>query len=86
MIDYFRGIKWWAIPAYVTGGVSGEFVKANGEVRITAGHRLDFVGAADLGQDLAIKEPGRCASCAIEPRTEILLSAVPAKRGGVEGG
>jgi galactokinase/mevalonate kinase-like predicted kinase len=74
VIEYFRRIKWWAIPAYVTGGLCGEFVKTGGDVRITAGHRLDFVGAADLGQDCAIGTPGICCSCAIEPRTEIVLT------------
>jgi hypothetical protein len=77
VIDFFRSHKpkWTALPAYVTPGICGEFVKANGEVRISAGHRLDFVGAADLGQDPRIGIRGCCCSCAIEPRTEIVLSS-----------
>lgn len=71
---FFGDRGWTTIPAYVTSGVCGEFMKGDGEVRITAGHRLDFVGAADLGQDLAIGRRGISCSCAIEPRTEIVLS------------
>ena len=77
VIRFFKSEKWkWrALPAYVTSGICGEFVKSDGEVRITAGHRLDFIGAADLGQDVRIRKAGCCCSCAIEPRTEIVLSS-----------
>jgi hypothetical protein len=50
-------------------------IKSNGEVRFTAGHRIDFIGAADLGQNVEIGLEGCCCSCAIEPRTEIVLAA-----------
>jgi hypothetical protein len=71
---------WWCSPLYVSSGVCGEFVKSDGHVRITAGHRLDFVGAADVGQDSDIAENGVCCSCAIEPRSEIILEQGRATR------
>lgn len=86
VIQFFQNMEWWASPAYVTSGICGEFIKANGDIRITAGHRLDFVGAADLGQDIRIGAPGRCCSCAIEPRTEMLLSATRPRREPGEDG
>jgi hypothetical protein len=64
---------WWASPAIVTTGICGEFIRSDGRVRITAGHRIDFIGAADLGQDARIATPGVCCSCAIEPRTMIVF-------------
>jgi hypothetical protein len=75
VIEYFVGHDWWVQPALVTDGVSGEPIDGGRGVRITAGHRIDFVGAADLGQDGRIKVAGRCCGCAIEPRAEILGSA-----------
>jgi hypothetical protein len=74
VLAFFEAEGWWATPALITGGVYGEFLKSKGKVRLTAGHRLDFVGAADLGQDLHIGKEGCCCSCAIEPRAEILVS------------
>ena len=74
VLGFFEDENWWATPALVTGGIYCEYVKTKGDVRFTAGHRLDFVGGADLGQDIAIRKEGRCCSCAIEPRAEILLS------------
>lgn len=73
VMPFFKQRDWVALPAHVTSGICGEFITNNGDVRITAGHRLDFVGAADLGQDIAIGHAGCCCSCAIEPRTEIVL-------------
>lgn len=74
IISFFRDIHWIAIPALVTPGVCPEFLRESGEIRITAGHRLDFIGAADLGQNIEIGRPGCCCSCAIEPRTEIVFT------------
>lgn len=75
IIAFFEAHRWVAFPAYVTSGLCSEFMKSNREIRFTAGHRLDFVGAADLGQDHRIAVAGTCCSCAIEPRTEIVLGA-----------
>jgi len=75
VIKFFATKNWLAMPALVTQGVCGEFMNgAGGDIRITAGHRLDLVGGADLGQDIAIGKAGWCCSCAIEPRSEITLS------------
>ncbi len=69
---FLRERKWWAKRLIVTDGVSAEFLRSDGGVRFTAGHRVDLIGAADLGQDWRIGEPGRCVSCAIEPRSSRL--------------
>lgn len=68
---------WWVQPAIVTDGVCSELLAGERGVRITAGHRIDFVGAADLGQDSRIGVAGRCCACAISPRTEILSCTFP---------
>ena len=44
------------------------------EIVLSAGYRFDFIGAADLGQDLRVGQFGVCCSCAIEPRAELHLS------------
>lgn len=74
-IEIFKREGWWATPAYITGGLSAEFIRSDGQVRFTAGHRLDLIGSADLGQDPKINTPGICCACAIEPRTELIIHA-----------
>jgi len=76
VLAFLRDAGWWASPVRVTGGLRAEAGGA-GPIRFTAGHRVDFVGVADLGQDRAIATPGRCCSCAIEPRGEIILETTP---------
>ncbi|MGD9856128.1 MAG: hypothetical protein AB7U20_14385 [Planctomycetaceae bacterium] len=71
VIEYLASAGWTAIPADVTGGVDVQVTCP--AVRITAGHRLDFIGAADLGQDPHISAAGVCCSAAIAPRSELLL-------------
>jgi hypothetical protein len=75
VVAYLAERGWWASPAIVTTGICGEFIRSDGKVRITAGHRIDFIGAADLGQDERIATPGVCCSCAIEPRTMIVFKS-----------
>lgn len=53
---------WSAMPVHVTGGLA----VADGAA--SCGHRVDLIGAADLGQDPSINEPGVCLAVAIEPR------------------
>lgn len=77
VVTYLTGKGWWASPAIATTGICGEFVRSDGKIRITAGHRIDFIGAADLGQDQRIATPGMCCSCAIEPRTMIVFRPTP---------
>ena len=72
VLTFLRGEGWWASPVRVTDGLRAE-TGDGGRPRFTAGHRVDFVGVADLGQDRAIATPGRCCSCAIEPRGEVIL-------------
>lgn len=74
VIRFLQAKAWCALPALVTQGVYGEFMNGE-EIRISAGHRCDFIGASDLGSDVAIGRPGCCCSAAIEPRSEILLSS-----------
>ncbi len=80
VVRHLLGKGWWASPAIVTTGICGEFIRSDGKVRITAGHRIDFIGAADLGQDERIMTPGRCCSCAIEPRNMIVFRSLPGRR------
>lgn len=74
-VDFFRRLNWWAAPVTVTGGVDSarNSNPRNSEMRFTAGHRIDIVGAADLGQDPRINVPGICCSIAVEPRTELVV-------------
>jgi hypothetical protein len=81
VIEFFKDKHRWATPTYTTSGLCGEFLRSDGQVRITAGHRLDFIGAADLGQNVHLQKPGQCCSCAIEPRTEILFESDGPRRG-----
>jgi galactokinase/mevalonate kinase-like predicted kinase len=67
---------WLFMPALVTGGLRCEQLAEEGLVRISAGYRIDFVGAADLGQDPRIGEDGLCVSAAIKPR-EMRMFAAP---------
>jgi len=72
VIQHLRKLGWWAAPVSVTGGFSMEISPRNA-VRVTAGYRLDLIGAADLGQDATIRQSGCCLSLAIEPRAEMIL-------------
>lgn len=72
VIQFLRNEGWCASPAVVTGGASTEILPHN-KVRITAGYRLDLIGAADLGQDSTIRQCGCCIGVAIEPRAEMFL-------------
>ncbi len=70
-IKYFKKCGWNVLPIKITGGVN--VIKKRKHFVISAGYRFDFVGAADLGQDLRIGQLGLCCSCAIEPRAELNL-------------
>jgi hypothetical protein len=67
---------WVALPALVTGALDARADRPGGPIRITAGHRIDLVGAADLGQDPSIGVDGVCCSIAINPRCELTLALV----------
>ncbi|MBC7924458.1 MAG: hypothetical protein H7039_02270 [Bryobacteraceae bacterium] len=75
VVTYLTEKGWWASPAIATTGICGEFVRSDRKIRITAGHRIDFIGAADLGQDERINTRGICCSCAVEPRTMIVFES-----------
>jgi galactokinase/mevalonate kinase-like predicted kinase len=73
VIQFLRSQSWYATAVAVTTGMSVENLPGD-KLRISAGYRLDLVGAADLGQDASIQQKGCCCSCAIGPRAEILMS------------
>ena len=80
---------WEAGPLVVTGGLRCDVDGPGGLTRISAGHRVDLVGAADLGSDPSIGRDGICCSIAVEPRCELVLKAPrpgsnPSRR-GLEG-
>lgn len=64
---YLHGCGWASLPAHVTGGLR----VADGVASV--GHRVDLIGAADLGQDPSIGLPGRCLALAVEPRVFRML-------------
>lgn len=66
VLDSFSSLGWWAGPARVARGV--QLGRVGGRWEVSAGFRVDLVGAADLGQDVALGEAGTCCSFAIEPR------------------
>jgi len=74
LTEFLTALEWSVKRIVVTHGVDAESIDGGRDVRITAGHRIDFIGAADLGADGRIRTEGRCCACAIEPRREILKS------------
>ena len=74
VVEFLRNQEWLASPARVTGGLQREFNHDPRKICWTAGHRIDFVGAADLGIDPTIAQDGICTSCAIEPRSKLTIS------------
>jgi len=39
---------------------------------------VDLIGAADLGQDRAVRRPGVCVALAVEPLSELWVRRAPA--------
>jgi hypothetical protein len=68
-IDYFRGIGWIAQRARLAPGFAAELIDPN-TAWFRAGHRLDIIGAADLGCDPAIGRDGLCVAMAVQPVSE----------------
>ncbi len=82
-IDYFRGIGWIAQRARLARGLAAEVIDAN-SAWFCAGHRLDVIGAADLGRDPAIGRDGVCLAMAVRPVSEAWVRRIP--DGGVRRG
>jgi galactokinase/mevalonate kinase-like predicted kinase len=72
--EALRATGWTVEPVVVTGGLQFRQVRRGGLVRISAGQRLDAVGASDLGGDSSIREDGVCCGIAIEPRCVATLA------------
>jgi galactokinase/mevalonate kinase-like predicted kinase len=70
--DHLEGEGWVVVPVRLAGGLDWQ-ESGPGEVRFVAGHRIDLVGAADLGQDRAIGVDGVCVALAIEPLSELTI-------------
>ena len=71
--EFIRDLGWTVMPVRVTKGLEFGGSRKR-EIVLSAGYRFDFIGAADLGQDLRVGQFGVCCSCAIEPRAELHLS------------
>jgi hypothetical protein len=70
-LAYLESQGWVAFPAVVARGLDWRVDGA--EVCFTAPYRIDFVGAADLGQSGSVGADGVCFGLAIEPRSELRL-------------
>jgi hypothetical protein len=70
VLEFFDSLGWYAWPAQVTHGLECDGSAAPEAVRISAGLRIDYIGAADLGSAKEINEPGICVAFAIQPRIE----------------
>lgn len=73
LIKCFNELGWWASPVKITGGVSVHDSEEAQSFQVSAGHRVDIVGAADLGQDISIGQKGHCCGFAIKPRVKIIV-------------
>lgn len=87
VIRHLTSKGWTAGPLRVTEGLRPAVSGSGRRIRISAGHRVDLIGAADLGQDPRIGVVGRCLACAVEPRTEwvLTLKGVGAERSRSKG-
>lgn len=65
---FFRARGWQIGPVEMTDGLA-VLQHTDGTAEISAGLRLDLIGAADLSADPAIAADGLCLSLAISPRT-----------------
>jgi hypothetical protein len=77
IITFLERLGWIAWQAKMTGGVRREAARPGG-ITVSAGFRLDLIGAADLGLDSSISEPGWCMAIAIEPRAEAIAKFIRA--------
>jgi hypothetical protein len=67
-IEQIHACGWSTLPTKITHGLSVEPGDSEGELLVSAGYRIDFVGGSDLGQAPEIAVDGLCVSAAIEPR------------------
>ena len=72
IIGHLRGLAWKAVPARLTDGLT--VARGKDGWTISAGHRIDIVGASDLGMDRRIGCPGMCVAAAVAPRVSRLLT------------
>ncbi len=75
VIAFLNSVGWYAWAARVTRGLDCQPCAGHKLIRMTAGHRIDFVGAADLGIALPVEEAGVCVSCCVEPRNALTFEA-----------
>ncbi len=80
-LTVFEQSGWSAIPLTVCKGLTCLRSRSGRTVRFTAPHRIDLVGAADLGVDPTIAAAGVCCSLAIEPRCELRMKFLPTNQG-----
>lgn len=75
VLHHLHSLGWHAAPGVVTHGVRAR-VAADGHV-VSVGHRLDLIGAADLGADAHIARDGTSFAVAIEPRVVRFVPLIP---------
>jgi len=78
---FFHGLGWSVAPIRLAGGLEGQNFGSAGAV-FRAGHRVDLIGAADLGQDQAVGRAGVCVALAIEPLSELWVRRAPVAESG----
>ena len=67
---------WIAFPVTVSEGLRIRDRQQN-RLTITAPHRLDFIGYADLGENPAIGVEGHCLAVAVEPTSSLTIQWSP---------
>lgn len=71
---FLKELGWQAGLLRLSAGLTIKRARSGMRIDLSAGHRIDLIGAADLGQDVRVGVAGRCLACAVEPRTRWVLS------------
>jgi hypothetical protein len=75
--DVLAQCGWSSWPVTISQGLTCHLDPSGRWVRFAAPHRIDLVGAADLGLDPSIAADGVCCSLAIDPLCELWLTFLP---------
>jgi hypothetical protein len=76
---FLRSRGWAVEPIRLTGGLVGQALGPE-TAYFRAGHRVDLIGAADLGQDVVVRRPGVCVALTVGPLSELWV-----RRGSTTG-
>ncbi|HCN31006.1 MAG TPA: hypothetical protein DIT64_20285 [Verrucomicrobiales bacterium] len=82
----FQSCGWEFQPVRGQGGLQVSLDTPGQKLTVSAPHRVDFIGAADLGADARIAVEGTCLACAVGPRLQIDCPFVHALQGDMRNG